>query len=268
MSGQSAPGPVCKPVLMIPVRAGEELLMRVTCYERTLVLTFWLLSVFLIPSHSIADDFDSVMYEKLSVQAPELNGMVLRKALQASQCAVSNGVRAPERLAVIDFSLPSARQRLWIFDLTEHRLLLRDLVAHGKNSGMTSPSEFSNIEGSYQSSLGLFRAEESYRGKHGYSLRLDGLEPGINDLARQRAIVIHGADYVNDDWVRNYGRIGRSHGCPAVGREIISQVVDNLKGGQLVFKYYPDQHWLQSSTLLNCETGRVADAVAADGSAS
>lgn len=240
--------------------------MPVTCHERYFVLILCLLSALLMPAHSMANDFDSVMYEKLSLQAPELNPMVLRKALQASQCAVSNGIRAPERLAVIDFSLPSARPRLWIFDLTEHRLLLQDLVAHGKNSGMASPSEFSNVEGSHQSSLGLFRAQESYRGKHGYSLRLDGLEPGINDLARQRAIVIHGADYVNEDWVRDYGRIGRSHGCPAVGREIISQVVDNLKGGQLVFKYYPDQHWLQSSTLLNCETGRVADTVAAGGS--
>ncbi len=240
--------------------------MPVTCYKRHLVFSLCLLSVSLVSTHSMADGFDSVMYEKLSVQAPELNATVLRKALQASRCAVSNGIRVPDRLAVIDFSLPSARQRLWIFDLTEHRLLLRDLVAHGKNSGMTSPSEFSNIEGSHQSSLGLFRAQESYRGKHGYSLRLDGLEPGINDLARQRAIVIHGADYVNADWVRDYGRIGRSHGCPAVGREIISQVVDNLKGGQLVFKYYPDQHWLQSSTLLNCESGRVVDTDAADGS--
>ncbi|MEP1214949.1 MAG: murein L,D-transpeptidase catalytic domain family protein [Marinobacter sp.] len=223
------------------------------------------LSAFLLPTHSIADEFDIDMFEKLSLQAPELNVMVLRKALQASGCAVSNGIRAPERLAVIDFSLPSARKRLWIFDLAGRQLLLRDLVAHGKNSGMTNSSEFSNIEGSHQSSLGLFRAQESYRGKHGYSLRLDGLEPGFNDLARQRAIVIHGADYVNEDWVRDYGRIGRSHGCPAVGREIISQVVNNLKGGQLVFKYYPDQHWLQNSALLNCKSGRFADAVTKGG---
>lgn len=239
--------------------------MRMTCSGRTFVSMFWILSALLAPAHSIADEFDMDTFEKLSVQAPELSATVLQKALQASRCAVSNGVSVPERLAVIDFSLPSASQRLWIFDLKEHQLVLRDLVAHGKNSGMTNPSAFSNVEGSHQSSLGLFRAEESYRGKHGYSLRLDGLEPGINDRARQRAIVIHGADYVNDNWVRDYGRIGRSHGCPAVDREIISEVVDNLKGGQLVFKYYPDQHWLQTSTLLNCSPDQLADAVTTGG---
>ncbi|KPP97735.1 MAG: L,D-transpeptidase catalytic domain [Marinobacter sp. HL-58] len=242
--------------------------MHVACFRRYLVFTFAIMSVFLFAAESTADDFDSETFRKLSAEAPELNAMVLEKALQASRCAVSNGISVPERLAVIDFSLPSARQRLWIFDLKEHRLLLRDLVAHGKNSGMTSPSMFSNIEGSHQSSIGLFRAQESYRGKHGYSLRLDGLEPGINDLARQRAIVIHGADYVNEDWVRDYGRIGRSHGCPAVGRDVIRQVVDNLKGGQLVFKYYPDEQWLQSSGLLNCEKGQVADSKAPSGSRS
>lgn len=236
--------------------------MRYACLARHLVFAVSLLPALLLPAHGLANDFGRTVFEKLSAQAPELDEMVLERALQASRCAVNNGVRVPERLAVIDFSLPSAQQRLWIFDLNEQRLLLRDLVAHGKNSGMTSPHAFSNIEGSYQSSIGLFRAQESYRGKHGYSLRLDGLEPGINDLARQRAIVIHGADYVNEGWVRKYGRIGRSHGCPAVGRDVIRQVVDNLKGGQLVFKYYPDEHWLQSSGLLNCDTSQVADAAA------
>lgn len=236
--------------------------MPYACFRRYLVFTVSLLPALLLPAHGLASDFGRSAFEKLSAQAPDLDGTVLEKALQASRCAVNNGVSVPERLAVIDFSLPSVQQRLWIFDLNEHRLLLRDLVAHGKNSGMTSPNAFSNIEGSHQSSIGLFRAQESYRGKHGYSLRLDGLEPGINDLARQRAIVIHGADYVNERWIRKYGRIGRSHGCPAVGRDVIRQVVDNLKGGQLVFKYYPDEHWLQSSGLLNCETSQVAEAAA------
>src|SRR5690606_3163578 len=114
---------------------------------------------------------------------------------------------------------------------------------------------------SHTSSIGLFRASESYRGKHGYSLRLDGLEPGVNDKARERAIVIHGADYVGDDWIENHGRIGRSHGCPAVRQEIVQEVVDTLKGGQLVFKYYPDQNWLQTSQYLHCD-GRQISTVA------
>ena len=153
---------------------------------------------------------------------------------------------------------PSSQERLWIFDLEKGELLLRDLVAHGKNSGNFESTAFSNTEGSHQSSIGLFQARESYYGRHGYSLRLDGLEPGINDLARQRAIVIHGADYVNEDWVSKYGRIGRSHGCPAVDNQIVKRVVDNLKGGQLVFKYYPDQEWLHSSGFLKCDNKTLA----------
>lgn len=203
-----------------------------------------------------AQPLDENLYERLADVAPKLNRDVLQAALTATRCAVNNGVAMPERLAVIDFSLPSSRQRLWIFDLEHGELVLRDLVAHGKNSGDGEATEFSNIEGSYQSSIGLFKAAESYRGAHGYSLRLDGLEPGINDLARQRAIVIHGADYVNPSWVQNYGRIGRSHGCPAVDQKVIQTVVDNLKGGQLVFKYYPDQKWLQTSDYLNCENSQ------------
>lgn len=211
-----------------------------------------------LPAQGAAASFDNSLLTRLSSVAPKLSTEVLQRALQASSCAVSNGVEMPERLAVIDFSLPSSEERLWIFDLASGELLLKDLVAHGKNSGNLESTAFSNIEGSHQSSIGLFKASESYRGKHGYSLRLDGLEPGINDLARQRAIVIHGADYVNDNWVRDYGRIGRSHGCPAVDQQVIRQVVDNLKGGQLVFKYYPDQTWLQSSGYLNCESGQIA----------
>jgi hypothetical protein len=107
--------------------------------------------------------------------------------------------------------------------------------------------------GSLQSSLGLFRGEETYDGKHGYSLRLDGLEPGVNDNARDRAIVIHGADYVDRELISKYGRIGRSFGCPAVRQGVARMVVDNLKDGQLVFSYFPDQNWLKNSSLLNCE---------------
>ncbi|WP_323752299.1 murein L,D-transpeptidase catalytic domain family protein [Marinobacter sp.] len=213
-----------------------------------------------------AESFDKKLLDKLAGSAPHLNPEVLGAAYKATQCAVNNGVAMPDRLAVIDFSLPSSEERMWIFDLSQGSLVLRDLVAHGKNSGNVEASAFSNIEGSHQSSIGLFKGNESYSGTHGYALRLDGLEPGVNDLARQRAIVIHGADYVSPDWVADYGRIGRSHGCPAVDRKVIRSVVDNLKGGQLVFTYYPDQEWLQSSSFLNCDApAQVAGASQAKG---
>ncbi|WP_372963884.1 murein L,D-transpeptidase catalytic domain family protein [Marinobacter sp.] len=207
-----------------------------------------------LSAHAHGEPFDDSLLAQLADSAPKLNPDVLDAAFKATRCAVNNGVAMPERLAVIDFSLPSNNERMWIFDLEQGSLLLKDLVAHGKNSGEVEANSFSNIEGSHQSSIGLFKANESYKGSHGYSLRLDGLEPGINDLARQRAIVIHGADYVSPDWVADYGRIGRSHGCPAVDRNVIRSVVDNLKGGQLVFTYYPDQKWLQTSSFLNCDS--------------
>lgn len=203
-----------------------------------------------VPSTPLADE--------LSRQAPKLDRKVLYHALSAMQCAVNNGANPAERLAVIDFSLPSSERRLWIFDLQSKRLLLKEYVAHGNRSGGNQATAFSNRVGSHQSSLGLFRTAESYRGKHGYSLRMDGLEPGINDRARDRAIVIHPADYVNPQWIATQGRIGRSLGCPAVRPEVGRMVVDSLKGGQYLFAWYPDQQWLRSSAYLNCEPERVA----------
>ncbi|QSP94074.1 murein L,D-transpeptidase catalytic domain family protein [Marinobacter salinisoli] len=230
-----------------------RLALRLVCFSALAVTGI----SFSFPSHGFS--FDEVLVEHLAQSAPRLDQAVLRQAVTASQCAVINGVAVPERLAVIDFSLPSSEERLWIFDLATGELILRDLVAHGKNSGFFRSDSFSNVEGSHQSSVGLFRGSESYYGKHGYSLRLDGLEPGFNHLARQRAIVIHGADYVSDAWVAEYGRIGRSHGCPAVDNQVVRRVVDSLKGGQLVFKYYPDQHWVERSSFLNCKAGTVAE---------
>ena len=200
---------------------------------------------------------------KLSHAAPELNPQALKSALSAMQCAVNNGARPAQHLAVIDYSQPSTARRLWIFDLNRKTLVLRDLVAHGKKSGENFATSFSNTEGSNQSSLGLFSTQESYIGSHGYSLRMDGLEPGINDQARERAIVIHPADYVNPLWSKTQGRIGRSLGCPAVRPQVARQVVDKLKNGQFMFAWYPDQQWLQSSAYLNCQSRQVASLVAA-----
>lgn len=192
------------------------------------------------------------LHLRLAAAAPELNPQALQRAVAAMACAVNHGSEPISRLAVIDFSRPSSEQRLWLFDLETHSLIMRELVAHGQGSGGNYASQFSNIEGSHQSSIGLFRTQESYYGQHGYSLRMDGLEPGINDQARRRAIVIHGADYVDESWVARQGRIGRSHGCPAVPQHAIRTVVDNLKGGQLLFAYYPDEQWIQTSAYLNC----------------
>ena len=140
---------------------------------------------------------------------------------------------------MIDYSRSSLERRLWVFDLTHRRLLQLEFVAHGRQSGELFAERFSNLPGSHQSSLGLFRGGESYSGRHGHSLRLDGLEPGFNDQARARALVIHGADYVAPTWAQKYGRMGRSLGCPAVQQEVIRVLVDQLRDGQYLFAWHP-----------------------------
>lgn len=225
--------------------------------------SFLFRSLFTVASSLCAFTVSASLYSpqlahSLQQSAPSLNTNVLNTALSAMQCALSHGAEPAKRLAVIDFSLPSSDKRLWIFDLDSKKLVLHDFVAHGNRSGDNFATRFSNTNGSHQSSIGLFRTAESYQGKHGYSLRMDGLEPGINDRARERAIVIHPADYVNPAWIKTQGRIGRSQGCPAVRPEIARTVIDKLKGGQFMFSWYPDQQWLQSSIYLNCRTPQVA----------
>ena len=152
---------------------------------------------------------------------------------------------------MIDFSRPSTEKRMWVYDLRSRELLFHEHVAHGRGSGANLATSFSNVPESNQSSLGLFRTGEAYIGKHGLSLRLDGLERGVNDRARERAIVIHGADYVNAATAQSQGRLGRSLGCPAVRPEIAGSLIDAVKDGGLLFAYYPQQSWLSSSAYLN-----------------
>lgn len=227
------------------------------------VARFCLLAVCLAitPLSALASAPDALLRD-LGRIAPALNPQALRHALAAMQCAVNHGAEPARRLAVIDYSLPSSQRRLWIFDLQRKRLLLQDYVAHGRKSGEHFAQVFSNQLGSHKTSLGLFRTAESYRGKHGYSLRMDGLEPGLNDRARERAIVIHGAAYVTPRWVAKHGRLGRSLGCPAVRPEVARMVVDQLKGGQFLFAWHNDPRWQQHSAYLHCEPQRVADIVA------
>jgi hypothetical protein len=186
--------------------------------------------------------------------APGLRPKVLRLALEAQRCAVTHGlVKKPELLTVIDYSLPSTKRRLWVLDLAHHRLLFHELVAHGKGSGGNRATRFSNTSMSLESSLGLMVTAETYYGKNGYSLRLDGQTPGFNDQARDRAIVMHGADYVSRSFIRRVGRLGRSWGCPALPRGVARPVIDAIKGGSVLFGYYPDRSWIDASPFLSCQ---------------
>lgn len=190
---------------------------------------------------------------RLSSLAADADPTVLRMAVDAQQCAMQRGQVDPGgRLAVIDYSRPSTERRMWVFDLAREALLYSEHVAHGRNTGENLATRFSNVEGSLQSSLGLFRTAETYIGENGYSMRMDGLEPGVNDLARPRAIVMHGAWYVDPLQALRQGRLGRSLGCPALRPQVARDVIDALKQGHLLFAYYPDRRWLASSRYLGC----------------
>ncbi len=191
------------------------------------------------------------LIQSLASQAPTLRTEILKLALSATDCAAQRGlVKRRDLLTVIDYSLPSTEPRLFVFNLASRRLLFRELVAHGKNSGDNLPKSFSNSPGSLATSLGLFVTDETYNGSNGYSLRLRGLDEGFNDLAWDRAIVMHGANYVSRLTAQAMGRIGRSWGCPAVRREVAKKMIDTLKGGSPIFAYYPDSKWLGHSQFL------------------
>ncbi len=202
---------------------------------------------------------DGELLRQLRSAAPGIDPHALSLALEARDCAIRHGAASVgERLAVIDYSRPSTERRLWVFDVPRARLLYREYVAHGRGSGENLASRFSNASGSHQSSLGLFRTADTYQGGNGYSLRMDGLEAGINDQARARAIVMHGARYVDPKLAEKQGRLGRSYGCPALRTAVAREVIDTLKQGQLLFAYYPDEDWQRRSRFLGCATSRVA----------
>jgi len=177
---------------------------------------------------------------------------IVKLASTAYRCAERDGHYFRPILTIIDYSLPSTARRLWVIDVLRNRILRHERVAHGEGSGRTMAVAFSNQTGSHQSSLGLFRTDEVYNGRFGYSLRLSGLEPAINDRARERAIVIHGSSDVSDSFLAQWGTIGNSWGCPAVAAEVAPQVIDLIAGGSAIFAYYPDPKWLRESRYLHC----------------
>lgn len=197
--------------------------------------------------------------QALARLAPAADPQVLALGLSAMQCAQANGTGAgAQRLAVIDYSRSSLTPRLWVFDLARQTLLYEELVAHGQGSGGDVPDRFSNADGTHASSLGLFFTRGTYQGRNGYSLRLDGLDAGFNDAAMDRAIVMHGAAYVDADTGRRIGRLGRSWGCPALRKAVARPLIDVMKDGQFVFSYYPEQAWLARSALAKCAQARLA----------
>jgi hypothetical protein len=187
--------------------------------------------------------------QHLSHAAPQLNKNVLKLALTAYKNADKNGAVKKPVLTVIDYSLPSNKQRMWVFDLRHERLLYNTYVAHGKNSGLVA-NHFSNRESSRESSLGTYITKDTYIGHKGYSLNLQGLDRGFNDNAYNRRVVVHGAWYVEPDFIKKSGRAGLSWGCPAIAQTLAKPVINTIKNGSVIFAYFPDKYFLSHSGYL------------------
>lgn len=156
-------------------------------------------------------------------------------------------------ISIIDFTRKSTEKRFYTLDLDRRRVVFHSLVSHGKNTGENEAKKFSNIPHSNQSSLGFYVTGETYVGSKGYSLKLDGADGIYNDKMRSRAVVMHEADYVSEHWIKNYGRLGRSQGCPALPREISKKVIDTIKNKTLIFAYYTDEAYLHASSHLSLD---------------
>jgi hypothetical protein len=225
-------------------------------------LLFVLLSffhVFLPDTQAVVENPDSIpprpaleyMFRQPadSTEFPPL--YLLQTALAGYELLIEEkSINRGEVITIIDFSLQSDKERLWVLDLHQGKVLFHCLVSHGRNSGELMAENFSNTPGSYESSPGFYVTGETYIGKNGLSLALDGLETGINDKARQRAIVMHGADYVSDDFVRAHGRLGRSQGCPAVPVELSEEIIKTIKGGSCLFIYAPTPNYTSNSHII------------------
>lgn len=184
------------------------------------------------------------------LKTPGLNTNILKLSLTAYNKAKQKGLTNKQYLTVIDYSKPSTEKRLWVLDLVTGRTLFNTWVSHGRNSGGVTSTSFSNKPGSLKSSIGVFLTDSPYIGGNGYSLRLKGLEHGVNDNAYNRSVVLHGARYVNPDTIRRYGQIGRSWGCPAVSLDLSRSIINTIKDKTLIVAYYPDRNWLTHSQFL------------------
>ena len=162
-------------------------------------------------------------------------------ALNGFHLLKQKGLVQKNILTLVDFSLSSNTKRLWVIDLDKNIILFNTLVAHGRNTGEEFANQFSNQAESFQSSVGFYATGEIYDGKHGKSLKLDGLEKGLNDKARERAVVVHGADYVSESFIKQNKRLGRSQGCPAIPVEMNAKIINIIKDKSCLFIYHPSE---------------------------
>jgi hypothetical protein len=190
--------------------------------------------------------------EMLHQQAPNLSELVINKVLMTLRCAMEYNVDRNNILTIIDYSLPSNEKRLWVFDLKEKKLLFYTYVSHGIKSGTLATNYFSNKFNSKASSIGVYKTEQAYYGREGLSLRLEGLDANFNDNASNRSVVMHGGWYVDEQFIKRYGRPGRSWGCPALPLGLYQPIINTIKDKSLLVAYYPSDAWFGKSKFLNC----------------
>lgn len=210
------------------------------------------MSIAKVEKRSVIDTKIENIYNTLNTNSfvlPELK--TFTEALKGFYLLKEKGVIQKDILTLIDFSLSSNLKRLWVIDLSSNTILFQSLVAHGKNTGEEFASAFSNVNSSFKSSLGFYATGEIYQGKHGASLRLDGLERGINDQARKRGVVMHGADYVSESFIRAHKRLGRSQGCPAVPVELTDDIIQTIKGKSCLYIYHPSRSFVMEQELFS-----------------
>jgi hypothetical protein len=201
--------------------------------------------------HSRFEKYVDSLYKAADLKNQGLSRLVFERALTGYYDIKSGDSMLIRKdvISVIDFTKKSTEKRLWVIDLKNAKVLFNTLVAHGKNTGDQYATEFSNQNSSNMSSLGFYVTGETYIGKHGRSLALDGLEEGFNDHARQRAVVMHAADYVSENYINSVGRLGRSWGCPAVPTDLAPEIIDAVANGSCLFIYYPDKTYEKESTF-------------------
>jgi hypothetical protein len=194
----------------------------------------------------------SVIYDSLGLSSMGLSEQAFIYAVKGYDLLKQQGKLNNQRvLSIIDFTKPSSQKRLFILDVENYKLLFNTYVAHGQNTGEAYASRFSNKPESYQSSLGFYITTGTYMGKNGFSLQLEGLEYGINDKADERAIVVHGAPYVSEGFIRSRGFLGRSHGCPAVPENMNRPIIEKIKNGSCLFIYSDNKNYISHSKILN-----------------
>jgi len=201
----------------------------------------------------------SVVHEKSAILYDELELSSLGLSKEAFECAykgyeklaLKNRLANPSILTICDLSQSSSNKRLYILDLCENKVLMTSYVAHGRGSGVAYATRFSNSTRSYQSSLGFYVTGSAYNGQHGLALKLTGLEAGFNSLATKRHIVVHGANYIGDEYLQANNFMGRSFGCPAVPTDDCAEVIGLIKDGTCFFIYHPTKKYLKSSRILN-----------------